>query len=96
MSETKWTPGPWVAKNARTLSHIHQAGACGAMIGSVSRGSAECDANARLIAAAPTMAATLAQIVIECTESPNSDADRLALILDIARAALAQGQGGVT
>ena len=50
-------------------------------------------ANARLIAAAPDLLATLRQIGIEATESPNSDANRLELILSLARAAIAKAEG---
>lgn len=54
----------------------------------------EIAAQARLEAAAPDLLAACRQIAIECTESPNSDANRLIVILDLVRAAIAKATGG--
>ena len=67
---TKYTPGPWFVKPARTRLHIRNAadprfGATGRYIGELARacGSAECAANAALIAAAPDLLAALRSVV---------------------------------
>ncbi len=75
MSTQKYTPGPWYINTLEVVPHtIH---ACRGHVATVSHGTMlelkpdEIEANARLIACAPTMADLLAEISItlECPEN---------------------------
>lgn len=97
---TAHTAGPWlVSKNSDGMMIGPKVVASGGLVAAVSYDGApggfgaEADSNARLIAAAPELLAAFRQIVIECAESPNSDANRLIVILDLARAAIAKAKG---
>ena len=93
----KFTPGPWkrcIGKGAIEVRGLFLDMPIGSprnpRVCRVLHADPFSDSNARLIAAAPELCGTLKQIVIECTESPNSDSVRLEVILSLASAALAK------
>ena len=63
MSETKHTPGPWVAENSSVIGPDNKI-ICGCIRGSIDRKSHEEDcATARLIAAAPDLLEALQRMI---------------------------------
>jgi hypothetical protein len=100
-AQTQHTPGPWELaersgrSDSRLAAVLNDAESDAYIIISASDPDEE-SANARLIAAAPELLDALRQVVIEATESPNSDANRLELILELARAAIAKATGSAT
>jgi len=84
MSETKFTPGPWRAsKDGFDVENVVGAGVCALYADET------CEANARLIAAAPEMYEAVATLVRMVT-----DGDWTTVELNEARALLARVEGG--
>ena len=102
MSETKHTPGPWVADDNEGFSmwKIYSrmspsgSGVQGSRVADVIGDSAEADANAALIAAAPELLEALRLLLAECEHQAwigNMPDDRVEF--GIARAAIAKAKG---
>lgn len=106
MSETKFTPGPWVENNDDGFSRgsiwagcsPSGAGAVGTLIANVAGDSAEADANAHLIAAAPDLYAALTDAyevlgaILEDTDGDDGERIPNPLLVQL-RAALAKARG---
>ncbi len=99
--EMKFTPGPWTVDVARDIRYIHSAAGdiilqFSPLYDGIDNAAAknECDANARLIAAAPDLLAALQEIVREPQGKTVADnAKVLSAVIRIARAALAKAGG---
>ena len=96
MSETKHTPGPWVAENSSVIGPDNKI-ICGCIRGSIDRKSHEEDcATARLIAAAPDLlelATALLSAIERFAITNTSDEDTIGVLSDAAREAIAAATG---
>jgi len=101
-NEMQWTPGPWevtdrtngharLIRSKSALEYSHLAGMeIGKAVVSLCGGPHECDANARLIVAAPEMAALLERLVADfggITGGAQSTDDARALLAKIKKGA---------
>lgn len=99
MSERKWTPGPWLFHQPWAgFSKI--TGPSGELIFGIAAGadherqsSDVCDANARLIAAAPELYAALEAITDQLERIGDTRPHKDGQFIDDARAALKKAQG---
>lgn len=84
---SKHTPGPWQLLVARTMAHIHQ-NPRGGMIGSLPYKTDEEKADARLVAASPSMLEALKTLLLESDFDPTEPIT----VEQISRIAAAQGK----
>ena len=86
---TQHTPGPWFSADTHECPDVM---ADGGFLIAKTRG-INCEANARLIAAAPDMLAALQDIMAESSRD-DDDHDVIATIQGICRAVIAKAKGG--
>jgi len=82
------TPGPWIRKGEQVCNH-HEVMYCAAANFDCIMPSQTLEANARLIAAAPTLLDTLRLLELQLARPYAPDSDMQAVMLAAARAAVA-------